>query len=237
MDVMPSIDLEAGRAVKRIRGVRGTGLVLGDPVDLARRLADAGAKWIHVVDLDGAEMGRPLNMGVLRSLKDLGLMVQYGGGLRTAGDVEAAISAGADRVVIGSAWTLDPSFMDEAASGGRAVIAAIDERGGRIVHGGWRAESELTLEDALRILEDMPVAGYLYTQVDVEGTMGGPDVRRVRTLRGLTRRLLVCAGGIASMKDLEELCSAGADGAVLGMALYSGAIALEDALELARRCS
>mgnify|MGYP001626410856 CR=1 FL=1 len=237
MDVMPSIDLEAGRAVKRIRGVRGTGLVLGDPVDLARRLADAGAKWIHVVDLDGAEMGRPLNVGVLRGLKDLGLMVQYGGGLRTVGDVEAAISAGADRVVIGSAWTLDPSFMDEAASGGRAVMAAIDERRGRIVHGGWRAESELTPEDALRILENMPVAGYLYTQVDVEGTMGGPDVGRVRALRGLTRKLLVYAGGIASMRDLEELCSAGADGAVLGMALYSGAMALEDALELARRCS
>ncbi len=235
MEVMPSIDLEAGRAVKRVRGVRGTGLVLGDPVDLARRLAEAGARWVHVVDLDGAEAGRPVNMGVLRDLKDLGLRVQYGGGLRTLDDVEAALSAGAERVVIGSAWTLDPSFLEAAASRG-PVMAAIDERGGRVVRGGWRSESDVTPEEAVRILDGMPVVGYLYTQVDVEGTMGGPDLRRFNAIRSLTRKIVVYAGGIAKVKDVEELCRAGADGAVLGMAIYSGALDLREAIEAAGRC-
>lgn len=233
---MPSIDLEAGRAVKRIRGVRGTGLVLGDPLELAARLRDAGARWVHVVDLDGAEAGRPVHVGLVRRLKDLGLRVQYGGGLRSLDDVAAAFGAGADRVVLGSAWLRDAGFLERAASLWGDVLAALDERGGRLVGGGWTVESGLGIEEALRMLEGVPVAGYLYTQVDVEGTLRGPDMAKVRRLRDMTSRLLIYAGGVSSLEDLRSLCEAGVDGVVVGMAIYGGGLRLEDALELARGC-
>ncbi|MGC8556057.1 MAG: HisA/HisF-related TIM barrel protein [Conexivisphaera sp.] len=238
MEVLPSLDIEGGRVVKRVKGLRGTGLVIGDPVEVAGGLVRSGARWVHVVDLDGAELGRPLNLGVVRALKDLGLRVQYGGGLRSLGDVEAASSAGADRIVLGSAWASDPAFLEEAS---REVdvplLAAVDEREGRVVHSGWRASSDMTVEDAIRVLEGLPVAGYLYTQVDVEGTMRGPDLSRVAALRSRTRRFLACAGGISSIADLVGLCRAGADAAVIGMALYSGAVRLEEAIEAVRRCA
>jgi len=238
MEVLPSIDVEGGRAVKRVRGARGTGLVLGDPVELAVGLRRAGARWIHVVDLDGAELGRPVNLHVVRALKDIGFMVQYGGGLRGIREVEEASSAGADRVIIGSAWASDPSFLEAVAGimGPGGVLAALDERDGHIVHSGWRVDSGMALGDALLMLEPFNIAGYLYTQVDVEGTMKGPDVARVSALRSSTGKLLIYAGGISTVGDIVELCRAGVDGAVLGMALHSGAVPLGLALELAGRC-
>ncbi|MFP3284822.1 MAG: 1-(5-phosphoribosyl)-5-[(5-phosphoribosylamino)methylideneamino] imidazole-4-carboxamide isomerase [Nitrososphaeria archaeon] len=239
MEVIPSLDIEGGRAVKRVRGVRGTGIVLGDPVRIAAGFLESGAAWVHVVDLDGAESGRPSNLGVLRALKDLGLRVQYGGGLRREEDLKAAASAGADRVIIGSAWVLDPSFLMLAARelGGDAVLAAVDERGGHVVYGGWRADSGISVEEAIRRLEPLRLAGYLYTQVDVEGTMGGPDLSRARAVRSLTGRLLIFAGGVSSISDLLGLCRAGMDAAVLGMALHSGAIRLGEALRALRGCN
>ncbi len=238
MIVAPSIDLEGGVAVKRVRGSRGTGLVLGDPYRLAERIAGYGFRWVHVVDLDAAERGRPSPATarlVRRLASDYGFRVQYGGGVRSVEAGEELCSAGAERLVVGSAWLRDPSFIDALRGRvGCGVLAAVEEdMDGLLLSSGWARREKLTLRDAVHLLERTGVDGYLYTQAWVEGTMEGPDLERVGWLRGMTRRTLVYAGGVSSVGDLEALDGIGVDMAVVGMALYSGRIGWEEAARYA----
>lgn len=231
---IPSIDLEEGRAVKRIRGVRGTGIVLGDPLDYAYKLYSVGFKTFHIVDLDGAERGQPLeaHLEIAELLtRDLDVCVQYGGGVRSVEVAEEVCSAGAVPV-IGSAWLVNASILDDVYSLCGHVIAAIDHYEGTIVFNAWSSKSRVTLDDALRILETRRLSGYLMTSVAPEGTLEGPDVASLRRARSLTGRPIEYSGGIASIADLETLEDAGADAAIIGMALASG---LLDPREVASR--
>lgn len=238
MIVAPSIDLEGGEAVKRVRGARGTGLRLGDPYRLAEEIAGYGFRWVHVVDLDAVERGRPTGFAVdfvKRLARDYGLRVQYGGGVRSLEAGEELCSAGAERLVVGSAWLRRPRFLDELADAtGCEVLAAVEEdRDGLLLAAGWARREGVLLRDAVRIVEKTRAAGYLYTQTWVEGTMAGPDLERVRRLRASTSRLLAYAGGVSSVGDLEALEGAGVDVAVVGMALYAGRIGWEEAARYA----
>ncbi len=233
MIVAPSIDLEGGVAVKRIRGSRGTGLVLGDPYRLADRIVRYGFRWVHVVDLDAAEKGRPSPATarlVRRLASDYGFRVQYGGGVRSLEAGEEMCSAGVERLVVGSAWLSGPFLIDALKErSGCDVLAAVDEdRDGLLLSSGWSRREKLTLRDAVHVLEATGVDGYLYTQAWVEGTMSGPDMERVGWLRGMTRRVLVYAGGVSGTADLEALDRVGVDMVVVGMALYSGRMSWEE---------
>lgn len=224
--------------MKRVRGSRGTGLVLGDPYRLAGEMARHGFRWVHVVDLDAAERGRPsaATVRLVRRLSsEYGFSVQYGGGVRSVGAGEELCSAGAERLVVGSAWLRNPFFIDDLRDrAGCRVLAAVEEdRGGLLLSWGWARREKLILRDAVHLLERTRVDGYLYTQAWVEGTMEGPDLERVGWLRAMTRRTLVYAGGVSGIEDLEALSGAGVDMAVVGMALYSGRLGWEEAARYA----
>lgn len=233
MILMPSIDLEAGRAVKRVRGVKNTGLKLGDPVAIAQRFAEEGFRWVHVVDLDGAEKGSPSdeNLKVVEKIsRELGLSIQFGGGIRSLAAAEKALRAGARRVIVGSLWVKDfNKFVEVVEHVGRSVLAAIEFRGrNELVYNAWRSGIETSLTSVLERLEEVDLLGYLLTQVGVEGTLTGPDLEMVKTLRSLSNRYIVYSGGVSSTKEIIELERAGVNAVVVGMALYRGVLRLRD---------
>lgn len=225
MIMIPSIDVEGGVAVKRIGGIKGTGFKLGDPVKIGIRLWEMGARVIHIVDLDGAERGEPINLWLIKRLKsEVGddLLVQFGGGIRT---VEGALRAywdGADILVIGTAWTMNPSILEEVSSMGVRVLAAVDVRAGRVAVKGWREVTKITLDEAFRLLEAFKIYGYLVTCIDVEGRSAGACLPLAAQARSLTGRVVEYAGGIRNEIDLKALASIGIDGTIVGMSFYLG---------------
>ncbi len=235
MRVFPSIDISEGRAVKRIRGVKGTGLDLGDPIKWAEFWADEGAKGIHIVDLDGAEAGKPTNVEVINKVidvaKDRGLWVQVAGGLRKLEYLK--LYPRADAYVIGSRAHKDPNFIDKASDevGPERVIVAIDLKGGKVSVEGWKEEIPAGLKEALDKFEGHNFKGFMYTYVDTEGTMKGPDIEGIKYIRSrFPGKLIEYAGGIGSEDDVRAAWSAGADVVIIGMALYTGKIRLKDLL-------
>lgn len=221
-----AIDVRGGRAVQLVGGrPEDERINLPDPVDVAAAWVDAGFKWLHVVDLDAA-LGTGSNRAVVdRIVAEATVPVQVGGGIREDESARALIDAGAARIVTGTRAIEDEAWLSDLAGRypGRVVVAA-DVRGERVVLRGWSAESALAPLDLLGRLDSLPLAAVLVTDVGREGSMRGADVARFASLAGATRHPLIASGGIASVEDLRALSSAGAAGAVLGMALYTGAV-------------
>lgn len=237
MKLIPSIDIENGVAVKRVRGRRGTGLRLGDPLALAEKIASYGFEWIHLVDLDAAEKGRPSPevMRLVERISSLGLRVQYGGGVRGVEVAEELCSHGVSRLVIGSAWPRNPGILGETRRAtGCEVLAAVEEDvDGYILVRGWLDKEPLRLGDALRVVNEAGANGVLYTQVWVEGSLGGPDLERAMRARSIYPGFMVYSGGVSSIRDVENLDRLGFDAVVVGMALYTGRISWEEAARYA----
>lgn len=232
---MPSIDVSGCEAVKRVRGLPGTGLRLGDPLRLALHWHSLGAEAIHIVDLDGAERGRPSRCVlelVSRVKRETGARVQLGGGLRSIEALREAYAAGADRLVVASAWLRDPGFLEEAveALDSGVLVAAVEEHWDATpASQGWRLREPLTLREAVERAASTPgLWGILYTQVFHEGEGRGVDLHRAARLARLARERgverLAYSGGVAGPRDLELLAPLGYDEAVAGMALYTGAL-------------
>lgn len=233
MIALAAIDVRGGRVVQLVGGRPEEERVsLPDPAAVARRWQDAGFAALHVVDLDGALSSGGNRDAVEAVLRAATVPVQVGGGVRDADAVERLLTSGAARVVVGTRAVEEPQWLEGLVTRhpGRLVVAA-DVRGERVVTRGWTAEVELTAEALLERLDGLPLAAVLVTDVGREGGMGGADTERFRRLAAATRHPLQASGGIASAEDLRELARAGASGAVLGMALYTGAL---DASAVAR---
>jgi phosphoribosylformimino-5-aminoimidazole carboxamide ribotide isomerase len=222
----PAIDIRDGRAVRLVQGdyERETAYD-DDPVVAARRWADEGAGWLHVVDLDGAREGEPRNLDhVRRIVAAVEIPIQLGGGLRDSGKVVDAISAGVERVVLGTAAVLDPDLAEAiAAAHGDRVVASIDSRGGKVAAAGWTESSERTPEEVAVALSARGIHRFVFTPVDVDGLMEGPDLDSLRALAQSTEADLIYSGGIGSLDDLRALASLGLvnlDGVIVGRALY-----------------
>jgi len=233
--VYPSIDISKGRAVKRVKGVAGTGLDLGDPLKWVDFWASEGARGIHVVDLDAAEQGRPVNYEIINSIiskaRDLGLWIQVAGGIREL--EHALLYRDADAIVVGSRAHKDPAFIDTLANeiDESRIIVAIDVKGGKVSISGWRETVPLTLKDALMRLSNHKFGGIMYTYVDTEGTMKGPDFQGVKLIRTMyPDKLLEYAGGVGSKEDVKRLGERGVDIVIVGMALYTGKLKLRELL-------
>ena len=227
--VMASLDVEDCVAVKLVRGRPGTGLVLGEPLRVAERLHAVGASWIHVVDLSGARRGAPSGC-VLRLVRELvgrvGLRVQLGGGLRSLDALREAYSAGAEKLVVGSAWVRRPVFLEEAAAElPGAVVAAVEEGwdGLAAIHGWVEEAPRGAAWLARRASRVKGLGGLLYTQVFWEGEMRGIDVLRSRRVAVAAEGVewLGYAGGVASVADVEALVAQGYRFIVSGMALHT----------------
>jgi phosphoribosylformimino-5-aminoimidazole carboxamide ribotide isomerase len=230
LEVIPAVDVLGGRAV-RLRGGRREEVILegGDPVELARRFAADGATRLHVVDLEGAFAGQP-SAGLVERMSTVGLPLQVGGGFRSVDHVAAALEAGADRVMVGTA-ALSPTFLAEAiAVAAEQLLVAIDVRDGYVAVDGWTEGSDLTPAALAKRCVDAGVARVLVTSAARDGSLGGPDLELLEEVLAYGLPVLA-AGGIASLDDLLVLRELGCEGAVVGSALLAGRFTLEEALQ------
>jgi phosphoribosylformimino-5-aminoimidazole carboxamide ribotide isomerase len=222
----PAIDIRDGKAVRLAQGdyERETAYD-DDPVVAARRWAEGGARWLHVVDLDGAKAGEPANLEhVRRIVAAVDVPVQLGGGLRDSKKVEEAISAGVERVVLGTAAVRDPALAEAVASAhGDRVVASIDARSGKVAAEGWTEESDLEVTAAVAALGERGIRRFVYTPVEVDGLMEGPDLASLRRVAEAIDGEVIYSGGVGSIDDLRELTGLGLEnvgGVIVGRALY-----------------
>jgi phosphoribosylformimino-5-aminoimidazole carboxamide ribotide isomerase len=233
VEVIPAIDLRDGRCVRLIQGDYNRELVFSDdPLATAQRWEREGAPRLHVVDLDGAREGRPVNDDAVRNIiEGVELPVEVAGGVRDLGAVQRWIDAGADRVVLGSAAVRDPSLAGKAAQRfGECVLISIDARDGLVATEGWTEASELRAEDLLRQLAALGVARFVYTDIARDGTLTSPSFEAVESLVNATSAPVIAAGGVAAVEHLVQLAKLGCEGAIVGLALYDGRVDLAEAL-------
>jgi phosphoribosylformimino-5-aminoimidazole carboxamide ribotide isomerase len=222
----PAIDILDGRAVRLVQGrFEDATTYHDDPLEAARSWVQAGARFLHVVDLDGARSGEPRSLEHLRRIVEgTGVPVQYGGGLRTAEAVRDALAAGAERAIVGTAAFRDVDFLDAIlAAHGERVFVAVDVRGGHISTAGWTQTTQLPPDEAIGRLGDRGVRSFVYTDVDRDGRLEGPDLDQVRRIAGAVRGRFIYSGGIGRREDLEalrDLRQVNLAGVVVGKALY-----------------
>ena len=237
MILYPAIDIRGGKAVRLLQGDYERETTYdADPVDAARRWAEEGAEFLHVVDLDGAKAGAPQNLDHVRRIAAaVDCPIQVGGGLRDPESVAAVLEAGAQRVVIGTAALRDPEFLDAAVSAhGERVVVSIDTRGGKVSLSGWTETSDVDAPAAVADLGDRGVQRFLCTAIEVDGTMEGPAVEQLNQIATATTGQVIASGGVGDLSHLEQLAAEAApniEGAVVGRALYERKFTVAEALE------
>ncbi len=239
MDLYCAIDLIEGHAVRLERGDFTRKRDFGDPIDLARRYASHGAKWLHVVDLDAARTGSPVNREVVLAIaRETGLHVQVGGGVRSVSAARSLVDRGVARVVLGTVAQREPELLEETCRTlpGRVAVG-LDHRGGgsEVAVEGWREGSGLPLAEALERVEELSIAALVVTSIERDGTLEGPDLDGLRTVLASTRHEVIASGGVASAADLAALAELEVKGrrlagAVVGIALANGTLEVEEAL-------
>ena len=236
MLLLPAIDLKDGQAVRLLRGEMSAATVFNDdPAAQACAFVEAGAEWLHLVDLDGAFAGEPRNARAVEAiLAACPAPVQLGGGVRDRATVERWLAAGVARVILGTAAVEDPDLVRAVARDfpGRVAVG-IDARGDRVATRGWATETGATVTDLARAFEDAGVAAIIYTDISRDGAMGGPNVEATAALARAVAIPVIASGGVSSLSDLERLRATGVvHGALVGRALYDGAFSLRAALDL-----
>jgi phosphoribosylformimino-5-aminoimidazole carboxamide ribotide isomerase len=236
MRLYPAIDILDGKAVRLTKGDFDARTVYeDDPLDAARSWVEQGARYLHVVDLDGAKAGSPQNLEHLeRMTRELDVPVQYGGGLRDLGAVRDALRAGAQRIVLGTAAFRDVDFLDEAvAAWGDRVVVSVDVRGGKVSAAGWQETTQMPADDAIRRLQDRGVRQFVYTNVDKDGMLEGLDLEEVAWIASIVRGKFIISGGVGSIEDLiglKSLRQVNLGGVIAGKALYEKRFTVPEAL-------
>lgn len=233
MEVIPAIDLRGGRCVRLIQGDFSQERVFSDdPVAMARHWVELGATRLHVVDLDGAREGRPVNDAIVRAvIEAIDVPVQVAGGVRDLAAVEGWIAAGAGRVVLGTAAVRDPELAAEAARRhGERIAVAIDVRDGMVAVEGWRETTSEQAEVLLQKLAALGVPRFIYTDISRDAMLEEPNYESIAAMIAATDAPIIAAGGVAEVAQLARLAEIGVEGAIVGMALYDGRVGLPDAL-------
>ena len=237
LELLPAVDVADGKAVRLTQGEVGSETDYGDPVEAAMTWVNAGAEWIHLVDLDAA-FGRGENRAVLREVVNAAnsVKIELSGGIRDDESLEVALEAGATRVNLGTAALEDPEWTKRAiARFGDAIAVGLDVRGTTLAARGWTREGG-DLFEVLARLEDDGCARYVVTDVTKDGTLRGPNLELLAQVMAKTNKPVVASGGISSLQDISDLramVSQGLEGAILGKSLYAGKFTLEQALEIA----
>ena len=237
LELLPAVDVADGQAVQLVQGVAGSEKRFGDPIEAARRWQDAGAEWIHLVDLDAA-FGRGHNRDLLaRIVGELDIKVEMSGGMRDDESLEAAMATGCRRVNIGTAALEHPEWCARAiATYGDRVAVGLDVRGRTLAARGWTREGG-GLYEVLARLDSEGCARYVVTDVNKDGMLQGPNLALLREVCAATDRPVVASGGVTTLDDiaaLMDLVPVGVEGAIAGTALYEARFTLEDALALTR---
>ena len=232
-EVVPAVDVQDGQVVQLVGGERGTGTEYGDPVEAAERWVEAGARTLHLVDLDGAFDGERANADAIERVVDaVDRPVQVGGGIRTAADARTLLDAGVDRVILGTAAVENPDIVAEVSDDyPEGVLVSLDAKGGEVVVSGWTEGTGLDPAEAASRYADLGAAGILFTDVDVEGQLEGVRTDPVRRLVEATAIPVVASGGVATLDDVRALRETGAAAVVVGTALYEGRFTLREAMD------
>lgn len=234
MILYPAIDLKDGQCVRLLRGDMEAATVFGeDPAAQAAAFEAAGAQWLHLVDLNGAFAGRPVNASAVEAiLKQVSVPAQLGGGIRDMDTIEMWLEKGLARVILGTVAVEEPDLVREAAAAfPDRVAVGIDARGGRVATKGWAKETDVEATDLARRFEDAGVAAIIYTDIDRDGAMQGPNVAATEALARAVSIPVIASGGVSRLDDLIALRDTGViAGAISGRALYDGAIDLGAAL-------
>ena len=236
MILYPAIDLKDGQCVRLYKGAMEQATVFNDdPAAQARAFADQGAEWLHLVDLNGAFAGKPVNAAAVEGiLADVSIPCQLGGGIRDMATIEAWLSKGLRRVILGTVAVENPALVREAARAFPGQVAVgIDARNGRVATKGWAEETDVQVTELAKAFEDAGVAAIIYTDIDRDGAMQGPNVTATADLARATSIPVIASGGVSSLADLVALKDSGAplDGAISGRALYDGKLDLAEALQ------
>lgn len=234
--LFPAIDLRGGRVVRLHQGDYDRQTTYpGHAVETAKTFEDAGATWLHVVDLDGAKEGRMRHLDEIRDIcRQTNLHVEVGGGVRSEGTIEALIQAGAFRVIVGTAalrhWDWFEGLMGNPTYRGRLVLG-LDARGGKLAVSGWEQTTELTAVEIAQRVTDWPLAAIVYTDIATDGTMKGPNIEATRAMCEATHVPIVASGGVGTLDHLRALRELPVQGAIIGRSLYEGAVTIEDAIQ------
>ncbi|MGU3471978.1 1-(5-phosphoribosyl)-5-[(5-phosphoribosylamino)methylideneamino]imidazole-4-carboxamide isomerase [Paenibacillus sp. D51F] len=234
--IYPAIDIRGGRAVRLVQGDYSQETVYNDsPVNAALEWQAQGAAWIHLVDLDGAKAGHPVNAELIGQIAAaVDVPVQLGGGLRSEADVERLLGLGVRRIILGTAAIEDRAFVERVlGQHGDRVAIGIDARDGLVATRGWLETSEVRAEELARELAAKGAATFIFTDISRDGMMEGPNVEAIRSLAAYSGADVIASGGVSRIEDLRALAAykeEGISGAIVGKALYTGAIALSDAV-------
>ncbi|MYF99870.1 1-(5-phosphoribosyl)-5-[(5-phosphoribosylamino)methylideneamino]imidazole-4-carboxamide isomerase [Candidatus Poribacteria bacterium] len=235
MQILPAIDLRGGKCVNLVQGIAEQETVFSDsPVEMAKRWQTEGAEYLHLVDLDGAFQGESANLHIVSEIVDvLDIPVQLGGGIRSMGQIEAVLSLGVHRVILGTAALKQSELVKQACEKhGEHIAVGIDANDGMVATHGWLEVSQKSAVDFA--IEMAEVQTIIYTDIKSDGMLKGPNVEATKDIIEAISANVIASGGVTSLSDIKALKNIGASGAIIGRALYTGDLTLSDAIEAAR---
>lgn len=237
MYIIPAIDLIKGKCVRLIQGKYNRQINYeDDPVKQAEDFISAGAEWLHIVDLDGAKLGKPINTGTISAIAALGkLKIEVGGGIREQASIEQLFDIGVERVIIGTKAVSDFEWFSRMAEtfAGKIVLG-LDARGSKVATHGWTQDSPQLLLDFAAEAAKLPIAAIIYTDITKDGMMAGPNLERTQAIIKAVDIPVIASGGVSSIEDIKKLAELGASAAIIGRSLYEGTLKLADAIKALR---
>jgi phosphoribosylformimino-5-aminoimidazole carboxamide ribotide isomerase len=229
--IYPAIDLRGGRCVRLRQGDYNQETVFGDdPADMARRWVDAGATWLHLVDLDGAKEGRPINgASIRRIVQAAAVPCQLGGGLRNEDHIDEALGWGVTRVILGTRALRDPGWLETISQRfPDQIVLGLDARNGRVATDGWLEVSDVSALDLARRCASWPLAALVYTDISRDGMLAGPNLDGLAAMAAAVTLPVIASGGVTSLDDVRRLAALGLAGCIIGRALYEGRLDLRE---------
>lgn len=233
MIILPAIDIKDGLCVRLYQGDYAQVTTYGrDPVQVAQRWQEAGASWLHVVDLDGAAQGRPVNTELIQRMRrETTLQIEVGGGMRSLEQIGQVLALGVERVILGTVALRDRALLEAAlARWGERIVVGLDTRDGFVAVSGWYETSQVRAIELAGELSRLGVRRFVYTDIARDGALSGPNLPALREMQQASESALIASGGVSSLEDLRELAQSGVEGAIVGKAIYTGAVDLAQAV-------
>ncbi len=233
MIILPAIDIKDGRCVRLYQGdYRQVTTYDDDPVRVALRWQEAGAQWLHMVDLDGAAAGRPVNGELIRRIRaETTFHIEVGGGLRTLEDIDMVLNLGVERVILGTIAIQNPALLSAALSRWEErIVLGLDARAGNVAISAWRDTSQIDAVALAQELDKLGVQRLIYTDISRDGSLQGPNIATLQAIQRAVSCAVIASGGVSSLADLRALATVGVEGAIVGKAIYTGDVDLATAI-------
>jgi phosphoribosylformimino-5-aminoimidazole carboxamide ribotide isomerase len=237
MYIIPAIDLIAGKCVRLIQGRYDHQITYeNDPVKKAQEFSRAGAEWLHIIDLDGARVGKPVNTDTISAIAALGrFKIEVGGGIRDEASIKRLLDMGVERVIIGTKAVSDFEWFSEMVEKyGNRIVLGLDARGSKIATHGWMQDSPQSLLEFATGAAKLPLAAIIYTDITKDGMMKGPNIERTKALVQAVQVPVIASGGVRQISDIKKLADSGVEAVIIGRGLYEGMLSLSDAIEATR---